>query len=135
MSWEAWFTLALVLAAVYALARDQLPPAPVILGATVVLLIAGVITPEQAFAGFSNTAPITVGALFVVARAVEVTGALEAVVARLMGKSDRGPMQLARIVGPAAAASAFLNNTPLVAMSARRWRSGPIAVACRHPAT
>jgi len=118
MSWQAWFTLALVAVAVYVLARDRLPPAPVILGATVTLLIVGIISPEQAFAGFSNPAPITVGALFVVARAVEVTGALEAVVGRLMGKSEKGPLQLARIVGPTAFASAFLNNTPLVAMSA-----------------
>lgn len=118
MGAQGWVTLAVVLAAVGVLARDRLPPAPVILGSTVLLLILGVITPEQAFAGFSNPAPITVGALFVVARAVEVTGALEPTVQALLGKARSSRQQLLRIVVPMAAASAFLNNTPLVAMAA-----------------
>ena len=40
------------------------------------LLATGVLTPQEAFAGFSNAAPLAVGALFVVAAGVQVTGAL-----------------------------------------------------------
>lgn len=45
-------------------------------GGLIVLLLAGVLTADQAFMGFSNAAPITVAALYVVARAVDKTNAL-----------------------------------------------------------
>ncbi|MDP8970701.1 MAG: SLC13 family permease [Actinomycetota bacterium] len=117
MSTDAWMTLAVVAATVVALARDLIPPAVAVLGATVLLLVLGVIDPDQAFSGFSNEAPITVAALFVLARAVELSGILQPVVQRFMGEASSLSSQLARVVFPAAGASAFLNNTPLVAMT------------------
>jgi di/tricarboxylate transporter len=114
LTWEAWFTLALVLATIVALARDLLAPAASMMGATVVLLVTGVVTSEQAFSGFSNPAPITVAALYILARAVDKTGALQPLVALVLG----GKRGLARLLFPVAAASAFLNNTPIVAMLA-----------------
>lgn len=71
---SAWFTLAVVIATVLALAREWVAPSIAVVGAMVVLLVTGVVSPQQAFAGFSNPAPITVAALFVLARAVEKTG-------------------------------------------------------------
>jgi di/tricarboxylate transporter len=135
VGWDAWLTLAVVVVTVGALARNLVSPPLAILGATVLLLVAGVIDPAEAFAGFANPAPITVAALYVLARAVEVTGALEPVVRAVMGrngpgKSDRRAAprrtrrQVARLAAPTAAASAFLNNTPVVAMMApevREW--------------
>ncbi len=115
MSWEAWFTLAVLLVTVVALAREVLPPSATVLGAVIVLLVAGVLTPEQAFSGFSNPAPITVAALYVLARAVERTGALQPVVRATLGAGS-GRRSLLRLTLPTAAASAFLNNTPIVAM-------------------
>jgi di/tricarboxylate transporter len=116
MSWEAWFTLAVLTLTVVALAREVLPPSAVILGAVVILLIAGVLTPQQAFSGFSNPAPITVAALYVLARAVDKTGALQPLVSATLGAGVRYRWSLTRLTFPAAAASAFLNNTPIVAM-------------------
>jgi len=116
MSWEAWFTLAVLLVTIVALAREVLPPAVTVLSAVVVLLVAGVVTPAQAFSGFSNPAPITVAALYVLARAVDKTGALQPFVAAMLGDATGRRRSLARLVAPTAAASAFLNNTPIVAM-------------------
>jgi hypothetical protein len=48
----------------------------VMLSGLAVLLLAGVVTPEQAFAGFSNSAVLTVGALYIVAGGVQHTNAL-----------------------------------------------------------
>lgn len=122
MSWEGWFTLAVVTAVVTLLVTERVPPPVAVLGAVIVLLVADVITPEEAFSGFANAAPITVAALYVLAAGVEKTGALERITARLLGSgSDRrmsDRMALARILLPTAAASAFLNNTPIVAMVA-----------------
>ncbi|MGH2811252.1 MAG: SLC13 family permease, partial [Actinomycetota bacterium] len=88
-------------------------------------LVAGVIDERQALSGFSNPAPITVVALFVLAGAVEMTGALDGVTARLFGssppKSERVPRgEYSRILVPLATMSAVVNNTPIVAMAAPR---------------
>ncbi len=115
---ELWITLGVVLLTVLALAREMVAPAIAVVGAVVVLLILGIITPQQALAGFSNPAPITVAALYVVARAVEKTGALQPLVSATLGDGANGRYSLAKILLPTAGASAFLNNTPLVAMLA-----------------
>jgi di/tricarboxylate transporter len=125
MDFDAWFTLGVVVAMLVTLARDILPPAAVVLAATTILLLADVIDEEQAFSGFSNSAPLTVAALYVLARAVEKTGALGSLVSTLLGESRRlGPVAAARLLLPTAGASAFINNTPLVGMlipEASRW--------------
>ncbi len=87
-----------------------------VLGAAVLLLVTGVIETNQAFSGFSNPAPITVAALYVLARAVEKTGTLQPFIRATMGGEKSPRWSLARLLFPTAAASAFLNNTPVVAM-------------------
>jgi di/tricarboxylate transporter len=115
MSWQAWYTLAVV-AAMFGLMVRGRSPAVSIVGAVVLLLVAGVIDERQAFSGFANAAPITVAALYVVARAVESTGALEPMVRSALGRGGHASIGLLRLLVPSAAASAFLNNTPIVAM-------------------
>jgi di/tricarboxylate transporter len=116
MSWEAWFTLAVLLVTIAALVREVAAPSATVLSAVIVLLVGGVLTPQQAFAGFSNPAPITVAALYVLARAVDKTGALQPLVAATLGEGKSRRWSLIRLAAPAAGASAFLNNTPIVAM-------------------
>ena len=58
MTWHGWLTIVVIVALVASLVRDHVSPMVAVLGANVTLLIAGVITTEQAFAGFSNPAPI-----------------------------------------------------------------------------
>lgn len=116
MSWEAWLTLGVVVLAVLIMARDYLPPAATVFGAVVVLMVSGVIDSEEALSGFSNPAPLTVAALFIVARGVEKTGALQPLVSVMLGTSEGARSSLSRLLLPTAASSAFLNNTPIVAM-------------------
>ena len=116
MTWEAWFTLTVVVIVLVVLVRDVVAPAAAMIGGMVAVLVAGIVTPEQAFAGFANPAPITVAALFVLARAVEKTGALTPVVRLTLGATVGARRSLARLVFPTMAASSFLNNTPIVAM-------------------
>jgi di/tricarboxylate transporter len=116
MGWEGWFTLGVLLVTLVLLARETWAPAHTMLGATIALLVAGVIGAQEAFSGFGNPAPITVAALYVLARGVEKTGLLQPVLSVLLGRQvgERGPLR--RLIPTSAAASAFLNNTPLVAM-------------------
>ena len=124
MTWEAWFTLAVIVVTVVLLVLDLTAPAGVVLGAVVALLVFDVLEPAEAFAGFSNPAPITVAAFYVIAAAIERTGMLNRLVGAMAGRSSGERMTLARMLGPSAVASAFLNNTPVVATLApavARW--------------
>jgi di/tricarboxylate transporter len=124
VSAEALLTLAVVSGVVITLVRGRHAPSLSVLGGVVVLLASGVIDAPAAFAGFSNPAPITVAALFVLARAVQVTGAadrlLGAAFPRRVSDGSDERRSLARIIAPSATASAFLNNTPIVAIVAPR---------------
>lgn len=112
---DAGYTL-LVVAAMFVFMVRGYSTAMSIVGAVLALLIGGVIDERQAFSGLSNAAPITVAALYVVARAVERTGALEPFVRFALGDGSGRKDTLLRMLVPSAAASAFLNNTPIVAM-------------------
>ncbi len=122
MSLDAWITLGVVLVAVALLATERLPPAFTLLAAVTVLVVVHVLQIPDAFAGFSNPAPLTVAALYVLAAAVEKTRALERLATRLLGFGDAdessGRAALLRVTLPTAVASSFLNNTPIVAMAA-----------------
>jgi len=122
MTLHAWLTLAVLTGTLALLVRNRTVPAMVVSGALVLLLGLGVITPGQALSGFANPAPFTVAALYVVARAVEKTGGLQPILGALLGgRTGRAPPRpgrasMARLLVPVAAASSFLNNTPIVAM-------------------
>jgi di/tricarboxylate transporter len=123
MPWEAWYTLAVVVALVAVLATNRLSAPVAVMGAVAALVAPGVISTSTALSGFSNEAPVTIAALYVLAGAVLATGALDGVIARLLSteppKFQRpGRLELARLLVPVAALSAFIYNTPLTAMSA-----------------
>jgi len=121
MSWEAWYTLLVVVGVVALLVTERVAPPVAVIGAVIALLVAGIVEPEQAFSGFSNPAPITVAALYVLAAGVEKTGALERITFRMLGTGGAGMGDrtvLTRVMIPTAVSSAFLNNTPIVAMVA-----------------
>jgi len=116
LSASAWLTLIVVGAATVTMARERFAPDIVMFGALCVLVVAGVIAPGEALVGFAHPAVFTIGVLLVVAGAVQETGALRMVSGRLFGKSTRPVPVLLRLMLPTAGLSAFLNNTPIVAM-------------------
>src|SRR5919106_6830780 len=125
MTLDAWITLIVSVATLVILATDRFSPALVMGGAVTTLLVTGVIDQDGALAGFANDAPITVAALYVLAGAVRITGALEDVTERVLGSEEEKDHRdsrrtLARILFPSMAVSAFIANTPLVAMIAPR---------------
>lgn len=115
MSTDSWVTLVVLIVTGVVLVRDRFPAVTVLGGAVAALLFAGVIDQDVALSGFSASAPATIAALYVVAGAVTLTGALNVVVDRLLGQGS-----LFRLVSGTAAISAFVPNTPLVAMTAPR---------------
>jgi len=115
MSFDAWLTLAVVTAVLALLVTERVAPALAVLGGNIALLVFGVLTPEQSLAGFANPAPFAVAALYVVARAVDKTGAIQPLLASTLGGVRSTRSALARLLLPVAGTSAFLNNTPIVA--------------------
>ena len=113
---DAWITVAVVIGLVGALMADLGRPDLVLLSGLAALLVTGVVSPGEAFAGFSNAAVLTVGALYVVAGGVQHTDALSALDRVLFADTTRlGPV-LARFMVPTSVLSGLLNNTPIVAM-------------------
>ncbi|MBM4010669.1 MAG: SLC13 family permease [Planctomycetes bacterium] len=115
-NWQAVLTAAVLAVTVGALLLVQRAPDMVMIGGVVLLLAAGVIAPDEALKGMSNEGMITVAALFVVAAAVERTGALGSLVDRALGRPrSLASAQLRTTIGPGVI-SAFTNNTPVVAL-------------------
>ena len=123
MPWEAWLTLALIAFALVAMARNWAGPDLVLLGALAAVTAAGVIAgtdrlpePRQMVAGFGHPAPITVAVLFIVVEGLVRTGAMMRLAEPLMGMPRSVREGQLRLMPPVAGLSAFLNNTPVVAM-------------------
>jgi len=114
--YDAFFTVAVLVLVVVSMLRDWLRIEMAFLAGLGAVLASGIITTQQAFAGFSNPAVITVGSLFVVAAGVQRTGALSILDRLIFSPQKRLYRVLPRLMGPTALFSAFLNNTPIVAM-------------------
>ena len=99
-----------------ALVSNRIPPEVTMMAAMVVVLLAGVITPEQALAGFANPGLMTVAALYVVAAALRDTGSIFWIAQKLLGQPRTQTGSLLRMILPTSLLSAFLNNTTVVAM-------------------
>jgi di/tricarboxylate transporter len=85
-------------------------------GGVTLLLLAGVLTPEEALAGLANPAVATIGVLFVVAAGLRETGGIDWLAHHLLGSSRSLLWIQARLMAPTVAMSAFMNNTPIVAL-------------------
>ena len=115
MGWEALFCLVVLCLVFWGLVRNY-PPDALLLGAVILVTLVGIISPQEALIGFSNTGMLTVGALFIVAAALRETGALDVAGAWVLGKANSERGVLLRMAGSVTGMSAFLNNTPIVAM-------------------
>jgi di/tricarboxylate transporter len=116
MSFDAWMTLAIVVGAFVALARNWAPPDLLFVAAAVLLAATGVISTDEAFAGFSNSGMLTVACLFIVVAGMRETGVLDYIGHHVLGGAQTERGALLRLGGVVMPMSAFLNNTPIVAM-------------------
>ena len=107
-----------VVIALVVLMRKRAAPGLIMIAATLVLLVTRVITSQEALAGLSNPSMATIAALYVIARAMQRTDALGSLVAKLLGAGLGLRNELFRLLGASIAVSAFVNNTPIVAMLA-----------------
>jgi di/tricarboxylate transporter len=113
---DAWVAVGVVVAVFALMSLTTLAPYLAIWGGVIALVLSGVLDSSSALVGFANEGMVTVGVLFVVAAGLRETGVLAMVVGPLLGRPASARAAQSRLSVPVAAASAFINNTPLVAM-------------------
>jgi di/tricarboxylate transporter len=113
---SAVLTLLVLGVAILLIVREVAPPDAMLFAALVVLMAAGVVTPERALASFGNPAVATIGALFIVAAGMRATGVLESASRTILGRGSGLTRALLRLTSSTAVLSAFIANTPIVAM-------------------
>lgn len=113
--YEAQVALGLVVL-IFAMFVWEKYPAEVTASAGAAVFIAlGFVPTDKAMGVFSNSAPLTIAAMFVLTGALVRTGVLERVAGLVLDRSKKRPkMALAVFLLTALAASAFMNNTPVV---------------------
>ena len=116
MVWEAWLTLSVVVGCFAMMAVTRVSPDIIMSGGLTLLLVSGVLLPEEALAGFANQGMLTVAVLYVVVSGLTETGAVGWIVQHILGRPHTMFQAQARLMAPAAILSAFLNNTPVVAV-------------------
>lgn len=119
MTMSQLITLAVLVAVVAALIWDRLRSDVVALTGAAVLLMAGVVRPVEVQSAFASPAIIALASLFVIAYAMELSGLLDAAIAQVTRLCEKiGKAGLWLLIALAGAASAFLNNTPIVVLGA-----------------
>jgi di/tricarboxylate transporter len=112
-------TLLVLFAVVAAMIWDRVRSDVVALSGAAVLLLTGVVRPIQVQSAFASPAIVTLASLFVIAYAMELSGLLDATIKALVALCRRiGRTGLWIVIALAGVASAFLNNTPIVVLSA-----------------
>ena len=112
--WRSYAIVALLLAALAGMGLGT-PPDLTMLAATMLLILSNVISRGEAYQGFSDPGPITVGAMFVVAKALNTVGAVSVLAAALLGHTNRVWLAVTCMCLTVCVLSAFVNNTPVVA--------------------
>ncbi len=116
MGWEAWFTLAVIGSCFSALLLSKVAADVVIVGGLMILLLVGILTPQEALAGMANEGMATVALLFIIAAGLKDTGAISWLSQSMLGRPKNIMWAQFRLMAPVMAMSALLNNTPVVAM-------------------
>ena len=117
MTLEIVIVLIVLLGAVVMFATERIPVDVVAIVAMSVLVVSGVLTPQQGVSGFSNSATITVAFMFILSTALFKSGAVVGIGNRIavLFKYNFwiGIFVTMLTVG---VISAFINNTPVVAI-------------------
>lgn len=142
---KAIVTLIILAGAIYGFISERVSPDLTALLALLALLLTGVLTPSEAFAGFSHPATVSVAAILVLSAAIEHTGAPAFIARRVLAplvKSETVVTGMVMLV--IGSLSAFINNTaavavfiPIVLDLCRRNRLSPsrILMPMSHAAT
>ncbi|MCQ0091748.1 SLC13 family permease [Roseovarius sp. M141] len=110
-----YLALGILLLLFVAFTLEKFPPEVTASGAAALYIVLGLVPYDQVMGVFSNSAPITIGAMFIVSGALVRTGVLDALANMVITRAqDRPVLAVGVFLVAAVAASAFMNNTPVV---------------------
>lgn len=115
MPWDIIIVFALLGLTLASFVWERIPPDVTAVALFAILLVTGLIPRENAFAVFSNPAPITIGAMFILSAALVKCGIVDRL-STFVQKAGSLPYPIVIIlmVALVATLSAFVNNTPVV---------------------
>lgn len=114
-SFGPYIGLILLIGIFVAFALERRPPVVIAVIGGLLMMALGFLPPGELLGVFSNSAPITIAAMFVLTGALLRTGALEEISGWVIRRTLRKPrLAVAEIGGGTILASAFMNNTPVV---------------------
>jgi di/tricarboxylate transporter len=117
MTLEMWIAVIILAAAVFLFVTEWIRVDVTALGVMLALMLTGLLSPEEAISGFSNSAVITIAALFVVGGAVFQTGLASAVGEKILTVAGTNQAQLTVVIMAAVAAmSTIMSSTGTVAL-------------------
>lgn len=114
-SWHAGLSLGIVVVMFILFVRESYPTEVVAIGGVAFLLLTGVLPYDAALEVFSNPAPWTIAAMFIMSGALVRTGALYSLSNWVTTAGAKRPKTVLAGLGVfTVLASAFMNNTPVV---------------------
>lgn len=119
MTPDQFVTIMVLAAVIAALVWDKVRADVVALAGAAVLLMSGVVRPSEVQGAFASPALIALASLFVIVYAIELSGLLDRLIELSVLLCRKvGAIGLWITIGLCGAASGFLNNTPIVVLSA-----------------
>jgi di/tricarboxylate transporter len=114
---QPWIAIAILAGMFVLFVLERTPVEVTAIGGAALMLVLGILPVREATAVMSNPASWTIAMLFLVMGGLVRTGAVEAVISAV-GRyaGDQPKTTVALLIGTTAVASAFMNNTPLVAV-------------------
>ncbi len=111
---EIVITLITLVVMLYLLVKEVFDPLKIFVLAVSVFLLIGAITIDEAIAGFSNKGVLAVGALFIIAGAIEQSSYFKQITK--FENLDTGKFKPSKFYSLILIVSAFINNTPVVSI-------------------
>ncbi len=112
-----WVSLAILVMMFVLFVLERTPVEVTAIGGAALMLVLGILPVKEATAVLANPAPWTIAMMFLVMGGLVRTGAVEAMVGAVTRHAgDRPTATVVVLIGSIAIASAFMNNTPLVAV-------------------
>ena len=114
---QPWVALAILAVMFVLFVRETFPVEVTAIGATAAMLVTGILPYQDGVEALANPAPWTIAIMFIIMGGLVRTGALELVI-RLTERhaTTRPRTTVVAMFGFLCAASAFMNNTPVVAV-------------------
>lgn len=88
----------------------------VAMGALLACVVTGLVPADGAFAGFGHPAVVTVACILVLSRALQTSGAVDALAQRVLPRNAGPALTVAALTGLVALLSAFMNNVGALAL-------------------